>query len=398
MPQSSLSDPESQTKPRVAVVSFPFKSHAPYKSVSALISILEPISDKIVVIDGNTDRIDTAHCRTVVTRDIGISMHYLGDLKPKYFSAVMWMLKWFLIQSRASLELVRVRAEVDIVIFYMAYPGYLLPLVVTKLLRKKSIEVVTRGKETTKTARLWRLQDPILFTLLDGISPESRGLIKELGMEKYGQKVLPEGARYIDDRRYKKTKRLSERANVVGFVGRMASEKGIVDFVHAIPLAAEQVPDVKFSIVGSGPLSAWVNEQCNRLSTERGIDITLTNWVETGLADYYNELKLFVVPSLRDAFPTSILEAMACGTPVLATSVGAIPDVITDERTGFLLESTAPERIAQRITMILNYTELEKVADNAGDLIRQKFTKTAAIERFDTMLKTVLPDLRRPTV
>ena len=379
-------------KPRVAVLSFPWKSYAPYES--DLISILEPICDKIVVIDGNTDRIDTAHCRKVVARDIGISMHYLGDLKPRYFSAAMWILKWFMIQCRASLELARARAEVDIVIFYIAYPGYLLPLVVTKLLRKKSIEVVTRGKATTKIARLWRLQDPILFTLLDGISPESRGLIKEIGIEKYGQKVLPEGARFIDDRRYKKNKRLSERANVVGFVGRMASEKGIVDFVHAIPLAAEQVPDVKFSIVGSGPLSAWVNEQCNHLSTEQGIDITLTNWVETGLADYYNELKLFVLPSNFDAFPTSILEAMACGTPVLATSVGAIPDVIADEGTGFLLESTAPERIAQRITMILNYRELEKVADNAESLIRQKFTRTAATERYDRMLKEVFPDLQ----
>ncbi len=397
MPQTTLSGPD-ETKPRVAVVSFPWKSHSPYKFLSDLIGILEPISDKIVVIDGNTDRIDTAQCRNVVTRDIGISMHYLGDLKPKYFSAVLWILKWFMIQWRASLELARARAEVDVVIFYVAYPGYLLPLVVTKLLRKKSIEVVTRGKATTKTSRVWRLQDPILFTLLDGISPESRGLIKELGIEKYGQKVLAEGARFIDDKRYKKNTRLSERANVVGFVGRIASEKGIVDFVHAIPLAAEQVLDLKFSIVGSGPLSDWVNEQCNQLSTERGIDITLTNWVETDLADYYNELKLLVLPSYYDAFPTSILEAMACGTPVLATPVGAIPDVIADEGTGFLLESTAPERIAQRIAMIFSYKELEKVADNAEGLIRQKFTKTAATERYDTMLKTVLLDLRRPTV
>jgi glycosyltransferase involved in cell wall biosynthesis len=85
---------------------------------------------------------------------------------------------------------------------------------------------------------------------------------------------------------------------------------------------------------------------------------------------------------------------MACGTPVLATPVGAIPDVIINEVTGFLLESTTPECIAQRTTMILNYTELEKVADNAGSLIRLKFTKTAATERYDKMLKEVLVDLQ----
>jgi len=69
-----------------------------------------------------------------------------------------------------------------------------------------------------------------------------------------------------------------------------------------------------------------------------------------------------------------------------------------NEVTGFLLESTAPERIAQRVTMILNYRELEKVADNAESLIRQKYTRTAAIERYDKMLKKVFLDLPRSTV
>jgi glycosyltransferase involved in cell wall biosynthesis len=390
MLQTTASGSYSQTKLRIAVVSFPWKSYSPYKFISELIIILEPISDQIVLIDGNTDRIDRVQSSKIVVRDIGISMHYLREIKPKYFSAFIWIFKWFLFQCRASLELARARADVDVVIFYIAYPGYLLPLVVTKLLRKKSIEVVTRGKATTRTARVWGLQDPILFTLLDGISLESRGLVKELGLEKYGQKILPEGARFIDSKRFKKNKRLSERANVVGFIGRMTRDKGIVDFVHAIPLAAHEASDLKFSIVGRGPLSDWVDEQCNRLSIERGIDITLTNWVEERIADYYNELKLFVLPTHFDAFPTTILEAMACGTPVLATPVGAIPDVITNEVTGFLLESTAPERIAQRITTILNDRELEKVADNAEGLIRQKFTRTAATERYDKMLKEVL--------
>ncbi|MGA2884988.1 MAG: hypothetical protein ABSE80_07535 [Halobacteriota archaeon] len=65
------------------------------------------------------------------------------------------------------------------------------------MLRKKSVKVVTRSKATTTTSRP-RLQDPILFTILDGISPESRGLIKELGLEKYGQNVPPKCARFID--------------------------------------------------------------------------------------------------------------------------------------------------------------------------------------------------------
>src|SRR5665647_776924 len=121
MPQTTLSGPYSQMKPRVAIVSFPWKSHSPYKFLSDLITILEPISDKIVVIDGNTDRIDTARNSKIVVRDIGIEMHYLGDIKPKYYSAVIWILKWLLIQFRASVELVRVRKDIDLVMFYQAY-------------------------------------------------------------------------------------------------------------------------------------------------------------------------------------------------------------------------------------------------------------------------------------
>ena len=93
MSRTTASEPYSQTKPRIAVVSFPWKSHSPYKFLSELIIILEPISDKIVIIDGNTDRIDTAHSSKIVVRDIGISMHYLRDLKPKYFSAVIWIVE-----------------------------------------------------------------------------------------------------------------------------------------------------------------------------------------------------------------------------------------------------------------------------------------------------------------
>jgi glycosyltransferase involved in cell wall biosynthesis len=391
MPQTALSGLHSKRKPRVAVVAFPYASHAPYKFLSELIIILEAIAHKIVLIDGNTDRIDTTHSSKIVVRDIGIGMHYRRDIKPDFFSAFMWIFKWFLFQCRASLELARARADVDVVLFYMAYPGYLLPLVVTKLLRKKSIEVVTRGKPTTITSRLWKLQDPILFTLLDGISPESSGLIKELGIEKYGQKVLPEGARFIDLSVYTNHRRVSERANAIGFIGRMSIEKGIVDFIDAIPLVAEEMPDMKFLIVGAGPLSNWVDEQCDRLRNEGGIRIKRTTWIVVpGLIEYYNKLKLFVLPTHQDAFPTVILEAMACGTPVLAAPVGAIPDVVTNEVTGFLLESNAPERIAQQITTILSNRELQKVADNAEGLIRQKFTRTAATERYDKMLKEVL--------
>jgi hypothetical protein len=85
------------------------------------------------------------------------------------------------------------------------------------------------------------------------------------------------------------------------------------------------------------------------------------------------------------------------GSRTGAASFGAISDVIADEEKGFLLTSTALERLAQRIAISLNYKDLERIADNAEGLIRQKFTRTAATERYGKILKEVLLDVRRPT-
>jgi len=64
---------------------------------------------------------------------------------------------------------------------------------------------------------------------------------------------------------------------------------------------------------------------------------------------------------------------MACGTLVLATPVGAIPDVIKDNETGFLLKSNDPEHIAERIIELLNKPDLlEKVSVNAYNYVREK--------------------------
>lgn len=86
-----------------------------------------------------------------------------------------------------------------------------------------------------------------------------------------------------------------------------------------------------------------------------------------------------------------MLEAMACGTPVLATSVGAIPDVIKDGETGFLLENNSPECIAETALKILHMPDdkLEKVSDNARALVEEKFTFEAAVERWSEIMEGI---------
>lgn len=385
MERASLKDDRGiNMNPKVAIVSFSWKSYAPYKFLSDVLKILEPISDKIVLIDGNTNRINIPS-KKVEVRDIGVGMHYLKDIKPRFYSAILWITKCVLVQIKASLELIKARNEVDIIIFYMAYPYYLLPLIVSKILRKKTVEIVTRSKPNSLLSRIISLQDPILFKLLDGISPESKASIKELGLEKYKNKLLPEGARFIDFSRYIVKRKLGKRKNIVGFIGRLRKEKGIVEFVRAIPLVAKENKNVDFLIGGSGDLLDWIKKECSKINDDC-VGIIIPGWIGQNLPDHLNDLRLLVLPTHSDAFPTIILEAMACGTPVLSTPVGAIPDIIKDGETGFIMENNLPECIAENILGVLNYQNLDKIVKNARRLVEEKYTYDATVERWRKIL------------
>jgi glycosyltransferase involved in cell wall biosynthesis len=383
MAEASL---ENDPKYKVALVSFPWQSNAPYKFLSELLKILNPLCKKIVVINGNTDRINVASKR-VELRDLGVGVHYVAEKKPRLYSGLLWIFECVLAQAKSSLELIRIRGEVDVVVFYLANPFYLIPVITSKLLGKRTIDVITKSTRKNLLTKILNLQDPLLFKLFDGLSPETSALIGELKLAKYQNKLLAEGARFIDTSYYKIDKGIDERELVVGFVGRLDKGKGVAEFLDAIPLVTKSNNNVKFLIGGSGKLSHYVDEKSKDLIEELGVNIEVTGWIEKGLPDYLNRLRLFVLPTYFDAFPTSVLEAMACGAPVLATAKGGIVDVIRDEETGFIMEDNTPAVIAKNITRAISYHDLGKIVANARNVIERKFTYIKAVERWRRILE-----------
>ena len=96
-----------------------------------------------------------------------------------------------------------------------------------------------------------------------------------------------------------------------------------------------------------------------------------------------------MIPSQFEGLPNILLEAMACGTLVLATPVGAIPDVIVDGRTGFIMEDNSPDCIAKNVTRVLNSSDSEQVAENGRRFVEEHFTFEHAVARWKEVLEGI---------
>jgi glycosyltransferase involved in cell wall biosynthesis len=162
-------------------------------------------------------------------------------------------------------------------------------------------------------------------------------------------------------------------------------EKGVLNFVEAIPITVKQMKNVDFVLVGDGPLFSLVNKKIGVFS---GQQVKVLKWLpHHKLPLLLNKLRLLVLPSVTEGLPNVVLEAMACGTPVLATPVGAIPDIIKEGESGFLLKSNDPKHIAERIIELLNKPDLlEKVSVNAYNYVRENFSFEKTLDAWRKIL------------
>ena len=365
-------------KNRVCVITFP-PMKAGLTPLSNLIDILSSSSDEIYLITGNDGYyhfIDNSN------------IHLYGIFHSTGNGSASRIKNYISTQFKIAHLLLKIINKIDVCIFFLGGEMLVLSSIPAKLFKKKTITMLSGYSikyEKDILSKVVTKLCTINFNLVDKIILYSPLLISEWSFEKYSRKILIAPRHFLDFSNFKLNIDFSQRSDLIGYVGRLSEEKGIINFIDSIPLVLEQKPDLNILIIGDGDLRDKVNNYLSQNELEN--NVKLIGWSShEDLPKYLNSLKLLVIPSYTEGLPNIMLEAMACGTPVLATGVGAIPDIISDGETGFIMENNSPECIAKNIFRAMEHPGLENIVKNSIIFVKNNFTYKKAVERYSEIL------------
>ena len=178
----------------------------------------------------------------------------------------------------------------------------------------------------------------------------------------------------------------------------MAPAKGQMDFVKAAAIVANQPGDVEFIIAGDDKSRTGENRQrLEALISQLGLTgrVSLLGRCDD-LQQLLSTFDLFVSPSRLESFGLAIVEAMACGVPVVATRTGGAGEIIKDGETGRLVPVGNAKALAKEICdLVENSAERARLSENARRDVADRFSLARMVDATEGLYQDVLAARRR---
>ncbi|MBW3650962.1 MAG: glycosyltransferase family 4 protein, partial [Actinobacteria bacterium] len=229
-------------------------------------------------------------------------------------------------------------------------------------------------------------QIPRVMTVSDS---SRRDIVEQMGVAAERIAVVPVG---VDHTRFRP---LSDRAPVPGRLLTTASAdvplKGLVPLLEALAKVRTERPDVHLVVIGKQRAGSRLPAVLDRLDLRRAVSF-VSGVSDERIVELYAEAELAVVPSLYEGFSLPAVEAMACGTPLLATTGGALPEVVgTGGDTARLVPPNDPQALAGAIVELLDDPAArERLAEGGRQRVLDRFTWRATAERTVEQYRAVI--------
>ncbi len=211
------------------------------------------------------------------------------------------------------------------------------------------------------------------------VSNKTRDYVRRLGADKAKTSVIYNGVDIdyfhpTNKRESRKKLGLPKNRKIILSVRRLVYKNGLDTLIESVPPVARNHPDTLFVVAGKGPSRKLIEDRIKELGIAD--NIKLTGFVPDKLLPvYYDAADYFVLPSASgEGLPLVLLEAMACGLPVLATKVGGTPEIIQHMKNGVLVPPRNPEAMAETMSKLLKEELGPAIGEEARRTVEDRFT------------------------
>ena len=171
---------------------------------------------------------------------------------------------------------------------------------------------------------------------------------------------------------------LPHDAPIVGNVAALVPHKGQRHLIEAAAIVVRKVPDARFVIAGEGELRPVLERQIKEHRLEKHVFLA---GFRPDILSVHKAFDVFVMSSLTEGLGTSLLDAMACGKPIVATRAGGMPEVVLDGETGILVEPRDDAAMADAIVELLRDQALRRRMGAAGEArVREEFSAERMVQ------------------
>jgi glycosyltransferase involved in cell wall biosynthesis len=176
-------------------------------------------------------------------------------------------------------------------------------------------------------------------------------------------------------------------APLVGTVANFRVEKAHADLLRAAALVRRDIPDVRFVLVGQGPLEGQVRREAERLELDGNV---IFAGFRTDVARVAAAFDVFALSSRHEGLSIALLEAMALGKPPVVTRVGGLPELVEHSRQGLLVPPADPSALAAGIVTVLRDDDLRTRLGQAARRRAADFDIRVAVRRMEAVYTTLL--------
>lgn len=159
-----------------------------------------------------------------------------------------------------------------------------------------------------------------------------------------------------------KTKNTENTTIKILFLGNLVKRKGVYDILKSISMVVNKFQNIHFTFAGSEEQSGEIDKlKSECISKGIGEHVTfISNFSQEEKIKMLDEADIYLLPSYAEGLPISLLEAMAAGLPIISTPVGGIPEVITEEKNGYLINPGDHENLSNKINELIENPQLRR--------------------------------------